>query len=284
MADYRRRTEAVANDLDRSLNVMVLTHAKWPSFKEHNMLASDDTSATVPKRRGRKQPTTTTPVELPPEMAASLHRFEKYYKSKHTQRRTAWFHSLGTVVLTSRFPGGNKEMSVSMYQALVLLLFNEAEQFSAADIQSRTKLSNEDLEVTLQSLALGKKRVLVRVGPKTTKDIALRDEFRWNGEFTDVKRNFRIQSIQQQTTMEDTQEAEKDIIEGRQHVIDAAIVRIMKAKKTRTYEQLKTETIIALEKHFQPSVTDIKRRVDELQEKEYIERDPNDKNVFRYIA
>ncbi|KAG9092520.1 hypothetical protein FS749_015659 [Ceratobasidium sp. UAMH 11750] len=84
--------------------------------------------------------------------------------------------------------------------------------------------------------------------------------------------------------MEDTQEAEKEIIEGRQHVIDAAIVRIMKAKKTQTYEQLKTETIMALEKHFKPSVADIKKRVDELQEKEYIERDPTDRNVFRYIA
>ncbi|KAG8700243.1 hypothetical protein FRC08_004824 [Ceratobasidium sp. 394] len=284
MADYRQRIESHADDLDRSLDVMVLTHAKWPSFKEHNMLASEDSSVTTQKKRGRKQVAATAPVELPPEMAAALLRFEKYYTSKHSQRRTAWFHSLGTVVLTSRFPGGNKEISVSMYQTLVLLLFNEKEQFSAAEIQSRTKLSDEDLVVTLQSLALGKKRVLIRANPKTTKDIAPSDEFKWNSEFTDTKRNLRIQSIQQQTTMEDTQEAEKEIIEGRQHVIDAAIVRIMKAKKTQTYEQLKTETIMALEKHFKPSVADIKKRVDELQEKEYIERDPTDRNVFRYIA
>ncbi|KAG8745667.1 hypothetical protein FRC10_007364 [Ceratobasidium sp. 414] len=286
MADYRRRLEGYTNDLDQSLNVMVLTHAKWPSFKEHNMLASDDTSGTAQRKRGRKQTTAITPVELPPkvclfvnsgtsvniilQMAAALLRFEKYYTSKHSQRRTAWFHSLGTVVLTSRFPGGNKEISVSMYQALVLLLFNEKEQFSAAEIRLRTKLSQ--------------KRVLIRMNPKSTKDIAPSDEFRWNSGFTDTKRNFRIQSIQQQTTMEDTQEAEKEIVEGRQHVIDAAIVRIMKAKKTRTYEQLKTETIMALEKHFKPSVADIKKRVDELQEKEYIERDPSDRNVFRYVA
>lgn len=74
-------------------------------------------------------------------MATSLSRFEKYYKSKHEQRHIVWFHSLGTVVLTSRFPGGDKELSVSMYQALVLLMFNEREQFSAAEIQSRTRLS-----------------------------------------------------------------------------------------------------------------------------------------------
>lgn len=74
-------------------------------------------------------------------MAAALHRFEAYYKAKHDRHRMAWFHSLGTVVLTSHFPGGDKEISVSMYQGLVLLLFNEQDQFSAAEIQSRTKLS-----------------------------------------------------------------------------------------------------------------------------------------------
>lgn len=39
--------------------------------------------------------------------------------------------------------------------------------------------------------------------------------------------------------MEETQEVEKDIMEGRHHVIDAAIVRIMKAKKTLSYEQVR---------------------------------------------
>ncbi|QRV88795.1 cullin family [Ceratobasidium sp. AG-Ba] len=284
MEDYRRRIEYSADELDQSLNVVVLTHAKWPSFKEHNMLAADDVSSTVSRKRGQAVQTTTTVAELPPKMAASLYRFEKYYKSKHERRRMAWFHSLGTVVLTSRFPGGNKEISVSMYQALVLLLFNEQDQYTAAEIQARTKLSKEDLEVTLQSLALGKKRVLVRADSKTAKEIALEDEFKWNSEFTDTKRNLRIQSIQQQTTMEETQEAEKDIVEGRSHVIDAAIVRIMKAKKTLTYEQLKTETIEALKKHFLPTVADIKKRIDDLQEKEYIERDLSDKNLFRYVA
>lgn len=62
-------------------------------------------------------------------------------------------------------------------------------------------IDQEDLEVTLQSLALGKKRVLLRANAKTTKDIALSDEFKWNSEFTDSKRNIRIQSIQQQTTV-----------------------------------------------------------------------------------
>ncbi|KAL5633304.1 hypothetical protein ACGC1H_003713 [Rhizoctonia solani] len=281
MEDYRRRIGDSANDIDLSLNVMVLTHAKWPSFKENNMLESEESAKS--HGRGNKS-SATSHVDLPPEMAAALHRFEVYYKEKHDRHRMAWFHSLGTVTLTARFPGGTKEISVSMYQALVLLLFNEQDQFSAADIQSRTQLGQEDLTVTLQSLTLGKKHVLLRADTKTTKDIALGDQFKWNSEFTDPKRNIRILSIQQQTTTEETQDAQDDILSERPHVIDAAIVRIMKAKKTLTYEQIKTETIIALEKHFQPSVSDIKKRIDELQEKDYIVRDDKERNVFHYVA
>ncbi|KAF8677575.1 cullin family [Rhizoctonia solani] len=281
MEDYRRRIENSASDIDLCLDVMVLTHAKWPSFKENNMLESEESA----KSHGRaNKPSTASHVDLPPHMAEALHRFEVYYKEKHDRHRMAWFHSLGTVTLTSRFPGGNKEISVSTYQALVLLLFNEQDQFSAAEIQSRTRLSQEDLTVTLQSLALGKKHVLLRADRKTTKDIALEDQFKWNSGFTDPKRNIRILSIQQQTTTEETQDAQDDVLGGRPHAIDAAIVRIMKAKKTLTYEQIKTETIIALEKHFQPTVSDIKKRIDELQEKDYIVRDSKEKNVFHYVA
>ncbi|KAF8739091.1 cullin family, partial [Rhizoctonia solani] len=281
MEDYRRRIENSASDIDLCLDVMVLTHAKWPSFKENNMLESEESA----KSHGRaNKPSTASHVDLPPHMAEALHRFEVYYKEKHDRHRMAWFHSLGTVTLTSRFPGGNKEISVSTYQALVLLLFNEQDQFSAAEIQSRTRLSQEDLTVTLQSLALGKKHVLLRADGKTTKDIALEDQFKWNSGFTDPKRNIRILSIQQQTTTEETQDAQDDVLGGRPHAIDAAIVRIMKAKKTLTYEQIKTETIIALEKHFQPTVSDIKKRIDELQEKDYIVRDSKERNVFHYVA
>ncbi|KDN47655.1 hypothetical protein RSAG8_03445, partial [Rhizoctonia solani AG-8 WAC10335] len=224
MEDYRRRIRDSADDMDLCLNVM-----------ENNMLESEESA----KSHGRgDKSSAASHVDLPPEMAAALHRFEVYYKEKHDRHRMAWFHSLGTVSLTSRFPAGTKEISVSMYQALVLLLFNEQDQFSAAEIQSRTQLSQEDLTVTLQSLALGKKRVLLRADTKAAKDIALGDMFKWNSEFTDPKRNIRILAIQQQTTMEETQDAQNDILSERPHVIDAAIVRIMKAKKTLTYEQV----------------------------------------------
>lgn len=63
----------------------------------------------------------------------------------------------------------------------------------------------------------------------------------------------------------------------------------MKAKKELTYEQLKTETIESVRRHFMPEVQDIKKRVEALTEQEYIERksrggDDRELNVYMYVA
>lgn len=74
-------------------------------------------------------------------------------------------------------------------------------------------------------------------------------------------------------------------IEGdRKHYLDAAIVRIMKAKKELPYEQLKMLTIDAMKNHFKPPVEVIKQRIDYLVENEYLERSKTDKNTFLYVA
>ena len=66
--------------------------------------------------------------------------------------------------------------------------------------------------------------------------------------------------------------------------LDAAIVRIMKAKKEMTYEQLKAATIDAVKNHFSPQVEVIKSRIDSLLQAEYMERSPHDRNLFLYVA
>ena len=74
-------------------------------------------------------------------------------------------------------------------------------------------------------------------------------------------------------------------IEGdRKHYLDAAIVRIMKARKELSFEQLKIATIDAVSSHFKPNVDQIKKRIDALVESDYLERSPDDRNNFVYVA
>ena len=53
----------------------------------------------------------------------------------------------------------------------------------------------------------------------------------------------------------------------------------MKTRKTLKHVQLITEVVDQLKARFQPSGTDIKKRIESLIDQEYLERDENDRCV-----
>lgn len=76
----------------------------------------------------------------------------------------------------------------------------------------------------------------------------------------------------------------KEIVqEDRSIAIEAAIVRIMKSRKKLDHNSLVSETIQALQM-FKPYPQVIKSKIEQLIEREYLERDPDDKSVYRYLA
>ena len=58
---------------------------------------------------------------------------------------------------------GVKELQVSLFQTLCLLLFNEGNEFTLGEIANATAIEDSELRRTLQSLACGKARVLSKV-------------------------------------------------------------------------------------------------------------------------
>lgn len=83
---------------------------------------------------------------------------------------------------------------------------------------------------------------------------------------------------------EESKRTNKSIEDDRKFALDAAIVRIMKARKEMTYEHLKAATIDSMKSHFVPQVDIIKKRIDVLVEAEYLERSEDDRNRYKYIA
>ncbi|KAL0068060.1 hypothetical protein AAF712_004964 [Marasmius tenuissimus] len=221
-------------------------------------------------------------ITLPQDLQAELAAYDGYYREKHKNRSLTWDHSLGTMSLKGRFKAAPKELSVSLYQGVVLLLFNDGVELSYEEIKEATLMEDDDLCRTLQSLACGKKRVLKKTphGP----DVNDGDKFHFNVDFVDPRSKIHINSIQAKVSVQESVKTNLDIDGDRKHVIDAAVVRIMKAKKEMMFELMVNETIEAVQKHFKPEVAMIKKRIDSLVEDEYLERDAKDKNKFRYLA
>jgi cullin 4 len=57
-------------------------------------------------------------------MQNTLDMFQEFHKNRRPNRILDWRHALGTAVLKAHFNKEWKELSVSLYQAVVLLLFS----------------------------------------------------------------------------------------------------------------------------------------------------------------
>lgn len=105
---------------------------------------------------------------------------------------------------------GNKELQVSLFQALVLLLFNveggdnsdipwNTPDLSLEEIRTRTAIEDSELRRTLQSLACGRARVLIK-NPKG-RDVESGDRFVYNANFKDKLFRIKINQIQMKETV-----------------------------------------------------------------------------------
>jgi cullin 3 len=74
------------------------------------------------------------------------------------------------------------------------------------------------------------------------------------------------------------------VLEARKNGIEAAIVRIMKARKKLDHNALMSEVTKQISNRFPADATFIKRRIESLIEREYIERDQENRRLYTYLA
>lgn len=82
--------------------------------------------------------------------------------------------------------------------------------------------------------------------------------------------------------VEERAKTETTIQEDRQYQIDAAIVRIMKMRKSLAHSLLISELFSQLRFPIKP--IDLKKRIESLIEREYMSRDKDDANMYHYVT
>ncbi|OAY78060.1 Cullin-4 [Ananas comosus] len=219
-------------------------------------------------------------VRLPHELNVYQDIFKEFYLSKYSGRRLMWQNSLGHCVLKAEFPKGKKELAVSLFQTVVLMLFNDAQKLSFQDIKDSTGIEDKELRRTLQSLACGKVRVLQKI-PKG-RDVDDEDSFVFNEEFSAPLYRIKVNAIQMKETVEENTSTTERVFQDRQYQVDAAIVRIMKTRKVLSHTLLITELFQQLKFPIKPA--DLKKRIESLIDREYLERDKNNPQIYNYLA
>ena len=75
----------------------------------------------------------------------------------------------------------------------------------------------------------------------------------------------------------------KRVEDDRTVAIEAAIVRIMKTRKQMKHQDLIGEVLKQLQ-FFRPQPKSVKRCIERLIDREYLERDENQSNLYRYLV
>jgi len=191
---------------------------------------------------------------------------------------------MGTVDVKAYFPSKRHEISMPPYQMVVLMLFNNREEISFQDILHETNIPESDLKRTLITLSLGKFKILKKGNPKS-KDIQPHEQFRYNSGFSHPAIRFKIANIASKLESDnERKETEKKIDEDRRHLIEACIVRIMKSRKRLDHNHLIAEVTQQLSSRFLPEPAMIKKRIEALIDREYLEREDSDRKVYTYLA
>ncbi|NXO97762.1 CUL4A protein, partial [Certhia brachydactyla] len=275
-AAFTSKLEGMFKDMELSKDVMV-------QFKQYMQNQSDpgNIDLTVNILTMGYWPTyTPMEVHLNSEMIKLQEVFKTFYLGKHSGRKLQWQTTLGHAVLKAEFKEGKKEFQVSLFQTLVLLMFNEGDEFSFEEIKMATGVEDSELRRTLQSLACGKARVLMK-NPKG-KDVEDGDKFIFNGDFKHKLFRIKINQIQMKETVEEQVSTTERVFQDRQYQIDAAIVRIMKMRKTLGHNLLVSELYNQLKFPVKPG--DLKKRIESLIDRDYMERDKDNPNQYHYVA
>ncbi|KAL4911085.1 hypothetical protein BDW74DRAFT_172536 [Aspergillus multicolor] len=261
------------------LDINVLTSTMWPM---EIMSSTKDGQIELP-------------CIVPKEVESVKQSFEKFYLSQHSGRKLAWQHSMGTADIKATFHRSNgkvqrHELNVSTYAMIILLLFNDLsadESLTFEEIQARTRIPDNDLIRNLQSLAVAPKTRVLKKEPMS-RDVKPTDKFYFNNDFQSQFLKVRIGVVSGGANKVENQDQRKETEEKmnneRGGSIEAAIVRIMKQRKNLTHTNLISEVLSQLSSRFVPDVNMVKKRIESLIDREYLERIAEEPPTYGYIA
>ncbi|KAL1437600.1 hypothetical protein MTO96_048807 [Rhipicephalus appendiculatus] len=297
---FSQRLEVMFNDMRTS-------DALAREFTEALLLSRTDLRVDVNMRVLQKffwpLPCATQTSNIPALTRSAFETFRQFYLAKYKCRQLILQPQFGSADMDAVFYGPSEEqpssskaastladeprtytIQVSTFQMCVLMLFNSHDKVTYGDIASETNIPEKDLARALRSLCTGGSSGPLLIKTPGTEQIESDHVFTVNEAFTSVVPKVDFQStpdeIDSSPTNDDTMGS---VEEERRYAIDAAIVRLMKARKQLPHDDLIAEVTEVLRARFAASPEALKKRLDWLIQRKYLERDAEHPEVYVYV-
>ncbi|KDN34960.1 hypothetical protein RSAG8_12011, partial [Rhizoctonia solani AG-8 WAC10335] len=248
---FRERVEIShsAADLEVTFSVMILGTNVWPlSTPTHHLI-------------------------VPRDILPTYEQFQRFYQNKHSGRKLIWLWSYSENELRTNYLNQIYVLMTSSYQMAVLIQYNENDVLSLDELVTATGTPGELLTQVLAVLV--KARILIS---KETEQYGL------NLNFKSKKIRVKLNQPIKAEVKHEPADVLKNVYEDRKYVIQATVVRIMKARQTMKNQALVQEAMSQISTRFAPRTADVKKAIDKLIEKEYIERVNDEMDLFKYVA
>ncbi|CCD22381.1 cullin CDC53 NDAI_0A02230 [Naumovozyma dairenensis CBS 421] len=241
--------------------------------------------------------------KLPQDLQQSYKKLEEIYTEKHNGRILKWLWPLCRGELSAAIgkPGRPAfHFTVTLFQMAILLLFNEKDVLTLENIQEATNLNLQNIAAAMVPFI---KYKLLQQSPPGLEALMKPDtEFKISLPYKALRTNINFaggvksdilnglisadgttKRVPGTNGLTENEKIEKELNAERQIFLEACIVRIMKAKRKSPHSMLVNECIAQAHQRFNAKVSMIKKAIDSLIQKGYLQR-CDDGESYSYLA
>ena len=232
-------------------------------------------------------PISASEVAQPPRQLLPVYEaFRDFYTTLHQGRKLQFVPSVSFGVVKAAVKGSKfaeYDLTVNHIQMCLLLAFNASpnETMDAAELK---RIGTEVMGGSDQGVD---RHISLLVTKKILNHDASRNMFSVNASmvFPTKKVNLLLTRLEgSKVAVPSEVEVVSATISDRKFAIQAAITRVMKARRTMTHSDLVAEVLNVLKSRFTATVQEVKANIDVLLEKDYLERNSQDSSAYNYVA
>ena len=217
---------------------------------------------------------------LPSVLERSMILFTTFYVKEHNDRRLIWLHNMSRGELVTHCFESKHTFLASTYQIAVLMQFNMNLVYTVRQLQSITMIPLDILIKVVKQLLKVK---LLKFEDKTVK-VTVDTKLNLFLDFKNTKLRLNIDVPLNLETKKEQEQTNKSVDNSRRLIIEATTVRIMKTRMTLQHNLLIAQICKQTNSLFKADIPMIKRTIESLIDREYIERGKEDRKMLYYIA